>query len=153
MNKPSKDPLDQLFETLAEARFETPPASFLQDVEARLDAQQKKRRKPLAIWWVWSAFGAVVVIGSIFFWQGASVEPVSSGKQQVAPIKKRVLVANNTTKLPSTPNKFEIPLRFSLCPKQMLPNTAQDYQLKNHSFPIPIQFQIPMFISQHQTCN
>lgn len=108
MNKPSKDPLDQLFETLAEARFETPPASFLQDVEARLDAQQKKRRKPLAIWWVWSAFGAVVVIGSIFFWQGASVEPVSSGKQQVAPIKKRVLVANNTTKLPSTPNKFEI---------------------------------------------
>lgn len=117
MNKPSKDPLDQLFETLAEARFETPPASFLQDVEARLDAQQKKRRKPLAIWWVWSAFGAVVVIGSMFFWQGAPVESVSSGNKLVSPRKQRDLLANNSSKLPSTPNKFAISAPLLTLPK------------------------------------
>ena len=67
MNKPNRDPLDQLFESLAEARFETPPASFLKDVEARLNAQQKKQTKTLAIWWVWSVFGAVICLGILVY--------------------------------------------------------------------------------------
>lgn len=78
MNKPNRDPLDQLFESLAEARFETPPTSFLQDVEARLEAQQKKQPKPLAFWWVWSVFGAIICLGIFVYKSTTPKETLNS---------------------------------------------------------------------------
>jgi len=97
MNKPSKDPLDQLFETLAEARFETPPASFIQDVEARLDAQQKKRRKPLAVWWVWSAFGAVLFLGILYGSKLKSAESSNTAKATASSMQAHLSKNSNSS--------------------------------------------------------
>ena len=96
MKQQDNNPLDELFASLAEPKAEAPSAAFLQDVEARLDALAQKRRKPLAIWWIWSAFGAVLTFGSILFWQGAQVESVPSSAKQVARKTQRVSGTNNT---------------------------------------------------------
>lgn len=108
MNKPIKDPLDQLFESLAEARFETPPASFLQDIEARLDAQQKKERKPLVLWWVWSVFGAVICLG-IFGYrstktQEAVISQSKAAKVDVKTWKKTILNFSKANQQSPTPS-------------------------------------------------
>ena len=96
MKQQDNNPLDELFASLAEPKAEAPSAAFLQDVEARLDALAQKRRKPLAIWWIWSAFGAVLTFGSVLFWQGAQVESVHSSTKPVARKTQRVSAANNT---------------------------------------------------------
>jgi hypothetical protein len=96
MKQQDNNPLDELFASLAEPKAEAPSAAFLQDVEARLDALAQKRRKPLAIWWIWSAFGAVLTFGSILFWQGAQVESVPTSAKQVARKTQRVSGTNNT---------------------------------------------------------
>ena len=95
MKQQDNNPLDELFASLAEPKTEAPSAAFLQDVEARLDALAPKRRKPLAVWWIWSAFGAVLTFGSVLFWQGAQVESVDSSAKQVARQSQRVSGANN----------------------------------------------------------
>ncbi len=96
MKQQDNNPLDELFASLAEPKAEAPSAAFLQDVEARLDALAQKRRKPLAIWWIWSAFGAVLTFGSVLFWQGAQVESVHSSAKQVARKTQRDSGTNNT---------------------------------------------------------
>ncbi|MEY5000841.1 MAG: hypothetical protein RLZZ211_877 [Bacteroidota bacterium] len=66
MNNPVKDPLDKLFASLNDAAHESPSAAFIQDLEARLDALEKKRRKPFFAWWIFSALGAVVLVSTYF---------------------------------------------------------------------------------------
>jgi len=60
------DPLDKLFSGLNNIAPERPNPAFVQDLEARLDALEKKRRKPLFAWWIFSALGAVVLVGTYF---------------------------------------------------------------------------------------
>lgn len=96
MKQQDNNPLDELFASLAEPKAEAPSAAFLQDVEARLDTLSQKRRKPLAIWWIWSAFGALLTFGSVLFWQGTQDETVHSSTRQVARKTQRVSEANNT---------------------------------------------------------
>jgi hypothetical protein len=96
MKQQDNNPLDELFASLAEPKAEAPTAAFLQDVEARLDALAQKRRKPLANWWIWSAFGALLTFGSVLFWQGTQDETVHSSTKQVARKTKRVSEANNS---------------------------------------------------------
>ena len=43
MNNPVKDPLDELFSSLNDLVQESPSPAFVQDLEARLDALEKKR--------------------------------------------------------------------------------------------------------------
>jgi hypothetical protein len=66
MKNQVKDPLDNLFASLNDTVHERPSAAFIQDLEARLDALEKKRRKPLFFWWFFSALGAVLFSGSYF---------------------------------------------------------------------------------------
>jgi hypothetical protein len=66
MKNQVKDPLDKLFSGLQDSIQESPSPAFLQDLEARLDALEKKRRKPLFAWWIFSALGAVVLVGTYF---------------------------------------------------------------------------------------
>ena len=66
MKNQVKDPLDKLFSGLNNIAQERPSPAFVQDLEARLDALDKKRRKPLFAWWIFSAFGAVVLLSTYF---------------------------------------------------------------------------------------
>jgi hypothetical protein len=66
MKNQVKDPLDKLFSGLQDSIQESPSPAFLQDLEARLDALEKKRRKPLFAWWIFSALGAVMIVGTYF---------------------------------------------------------------------------------------
>lgn len=66
MKNQVKDPLDKLFSGLQNVAQESPSPAFLQDLEARLDALDKKRRKPLLAWWIFSALGAVMIVGTYF---------------------------------------------------------------------------------------
>lgn len=95
-----KDPLDKLFTPLSEAQPEAPSAAFLQDVENRLDALQKKRRKPLAIWWVWSAFGAVLIFGLLFY-SNANNQVIEGSKAEQKPQHTKVFSEKNKTKKPT----------------------------------------------------
>lgn len=88
MKNQVKDPLDKLFSGLQDSAHESPSPAFLQDLEARLDALEKKRRKPLLAWWVFSALGVVVVVGTYFFWVP------TSAKSKV--LNKSALVAQTT---------------------------------------------------------
>lgn len=88
MKNQVKDPLDKLFSGLQDSAHESPSPAFLQDLEARLDALEKKRRKPLFAWWVFSALGVVVVVGTYFFWVP------TSAKSKV--LNKSALVAQTT---------------------------------------------------------
>lgn len=88
MKNQVKDPLDKLFSGLQDSVHESPSPAFLQDLEARLDALEKKRRKPLFAWWVFSALGVVVVVGTYFFWVP------TSAKSKV--LNKSALVAQTT---------------------------------------------------------
>lgn len=96
MKQQDNNPLDELFASLAEPKTEAPSAAFLQDVEARLDALAQKRRKPLAIWWIWSAFGAMLSIGILAYWQSVAVSSLASKPQKVERQSQRVSGANNT---------------------------------------------------------
>jgi cytoskeletal protein RodZ len=141
MKQQDNNPLDELFASLAEPKAEAPSAAFLQDVEARLDALAQKRRKPLAIWWIWSAFGAVLTFGSILLWQGAQVESVPSSAKQVVRKTQRVSGTNNTSNPTSTYSQpfissIKNPPVFSLSPSvgASIPGTysisASDFQDK-----------------------
>jgi hypothetical protein len=66
MKNQVKDPLDKLFSGLNNFGPESPSPAFVQDLEARLDALEKKRRKPLFAWWIFSALGAVIIVGTYF---------------------------------------------------------------------------------------
>ena len=123
MKQQDNNPLDELFASLAEPKAEAPSAAFLQDVEARLDALAQKRRKPLAIWWIWSAFGAVLTFGSILFWQGAQVESVPSSAKQVARKTQRVSDANNTKVATFNLNLSK--------PKSSKPNSSKSFNTLN----------------------
>ena len=130
MKQQDNNPLDELFASLAEPKAEAPSAAFLHDVEARLDALAQKRRKPLAIWWIWSAFGAVLTFGSVLFWQGAQVESVPTSAKQVARKTQRVSGTNNTSN-PTSPysqppiSSTKNPPVFSLSPSEVasIPDT------------------------------
>jgi hypothetical protein len=100
MKQPDNNPLDELFASLAEPKAEAPSAAFLQDVEARLDALAQKRRKPIAIWWIWSAFGAILSIGILAYWQSATGTSMASQPQKVERKTQRVSAANNTKVTP-----------------------------------------------------
>jgi hypothetical protein len=102
MKQQDNNPLDELFASLAEPKAEAPSAAFLQDVEARLDALAQKRRKPLAIWWIWSAFGAILSIGILTYWQSAAGTSMASKPQKVERKTQRVSAANNN-KVPTFP--------------------------------------------------
>lgn len=95
-----KDPLDKLFTPLSEAQPEAPSAAFLQDVENRLDALQKKRRKPFAIWWVWSAFGALLISGLLLY-SNANNQVIEGSKAQQKPQRTKVFSEKNKTKKPT----------------------------------------------------
>ncbi len=124
MKQQDNNPLDELFASLAEPKAEAPTAAFLQDVEARLDALAQKRRKPLAIWWIWSAFGALLTFGSVLFWQGTQDETVHSSTRQVARKTQRVSEVNNTSS-PTSPysqppiSSPKNPSVFSLSPSEV----------------------------------
>ena len=96
MKQQDNNPLDELFASLAEPKAEAPTAAFLQDVEARLDALAQKRRKPLAIWWIWSAFGAILSIGILAYWQNAVGTSMVSKPQKLERKTQRVSEVNNT---------------------------------------------------------
>jgi hypothetical protein len=112
MKQQDNNPLDELFASLANSEAEAPSAAFLQDVEARLDALAQKRRKPLAFWWIWSAFGAILIIGILAYWQSAAGTSMASKPQKVERKTQRFSDANNikdpTFNLKSsTPNSFK----------------------------------------------
>ena len=88
MKNQVKDPLDKLFSGLQDSIQESPSPAFLQDLEARLDALEKKRRKPLFAWWIFSALGAVVLVGTYF------ILVPSRAKSKVP--NKSAMVAQNT---------------------------------------------------------
>ncbi|MEN9742814.1 MAG: hypothetical protein RLZZ65_619 [Bacteroidota bacterium] len=72
MKKQQKNPLDKLFETVLLPQNEAPNSAFLQDLEARLDALEKKKRKPILAWWVWSVLGAVVIVAGLIGYSNKS---------------------------------------------------------------------------------
>lgn len=80
MKNPVKDPLDKLFESLNDAAHESPSAAFVKDLEARLDALEKKRRKPFFAWWVFSALGAVVLVSTYYFFVPNSTKSKNPNK-------------------------------------------------------------------------
>lgn len=88
MKNQVKDPLDKLFSGLQDSVHESPSPAFLQDLEARLDALEKKRRRPLFAWWICSALGAVVLVGTYF------ILVPSRAKSKVP--NKSAMVAQNT---------------------------------------------------------
>jgi hypothetical protein len=154
MKQQDNNPLDELFASLAEPKTEVPSAAFLQDVEARLDALAQKRRKPLAVWWVWSAFGAVLTFGSVLFWQGAQVESVHSSTKQVARKTQRVSVANNTSNPTSPYSQPSIsspknPPVFSLSPSEVasIPDTYS-ISASDFSFSAPAIMATSQMISK-----
>ena len=106
-----KDPLDKLFTPLSEAQPELPSAAFLQDVENRLDALQKKRRKPLAIWWVWSAFGALLFLGVLYGSNLNSAKSSKTAKESATPMQvlpKRISKSSTSaTSFPSSVSSSE----------------------------------------------
>lgn len=99
MKQQDKDPLDKLFESLAEPSAQTPSAAYLQDVEARLDALGQKHRKPFAIWWIWSAFGAILSIGILAYWPSEASTSMASKPQKM----ERKTSSLNSSK----PNSFK----------------------------------------------
>jgi hypothetical protein len=124
MKQQDNNPLDELFASLAEPKAEAPTAAFLQDVEVRLDALAQKRRKPLAIWWIWSAFGALLTFGSVLFWQVTQDETVHSSTRQVARKTQRVSRVNTTSITTSPHSNYSIsssttPTVFSLSPSEV----------------------------------
>lgn len=80
MKNQVKDPLDNLFSGLQDSIHESPSPAFLQDLEVRLDALEKKRRKPLLAWWVFIALGAVVLAGTYFLWVPTSAKSKAPNK-------------------------------------------------------------------------
>ncbi|MEY4351367.1 MAG: hypothetical protein RL078_1444, partial [Bacteroidota bacterium] len=72
MKKQEEKSLDKLFEGLNELQQEQPSAAFLEDLELRLDALEKKKRKPLFAWWVWSVLGAVVIVAGLIGYSNKS---------------------------------------------------------------------------------
>jgi hypothetical protein len=96
MKQQDNNPLDELFASLAEPKAEAPSAAFLQDVEARLDALAQKRRKPLAIWWISAAIGAILSLGILAYWQSVAVATLASKPQKVARKTPRVSETHNT---------------------------------------------------------
>ena len=88
MKNQVKDPLDKLFSGLQDSIQESPSPAFLQDLEARLDALEKKRSRPLFAWWIFSALGAVVLVGTYF------ILVPSRAKSKVP--NKSAMVAQNT---------------------------------------------------------
>lgn len=138
-----KDPLDKLFTPLSEAQPEAPSAAFLQDVENRLDALQKKRRKPLAIWWVWSAFGAVLISGLLFY-SNANNQVVAGNKAQQKPQRIKVFLEEDnikkTTHINNSSSSKNVTNSLRL-PKPLMPNgsssTITSNQSKSQRFSFP----------------
>jgi cytoskeletal protein RodZ len=114
-----KDPLDKLFTPLSEAQPELPSAAFLQDVENRLDALQKKRRKPLAIWWVWSALGALLFIGILY-----SANLISAKSSKTAKATPSPKQAHSTTISKSSTSTTSPTLHISPSSSSSLPSSS-----------------------------
>lgn len=143
MKQQDNNPLDELFATLAEPRAEAPSAAFLQDVEARLDALTQKRRKPLAIWWIWSALGAVLIFGLPFAFNTENQVVERNKAQQNAQLKKKVFSENKTKKPTnntnsSTPKTASNTLQLSKPSKTVEPsNRVISLQSKSQPFVLP----------------
>ena len=100
MKNQVKDPLDKLFSGLQDSIQESPSPAFLQDLEARLDALEKKRRKPLFAWWIFSALGAVVLVGTYFLWVPASAK--SKVPNKLASVARTKPLSTSKSKSKST---------------------------------------------------
>ena len=119
MKNQVKDPLDKLFSGLQDSSHESPSPAFLQDLEARLDALEKKRRKPLFAWWIFSALGAVVLVGTYFLFvptrakskvsnklaSVARTTPLSASKSKST---SSLSISNATSKKSSSSTSFDI---------------------------------------------
>ena len=154
MKQQDNNPLDELFASLAEPKAEAPSAAYLQDVEARLDALAQKRRKPLAIWWIWSAFGAILSIGILAYWQSAAGTSMASQPQKVERKTQRVSAANNT-KVPTFPTSHhsnysisssKTPQVFSLSPS-IVASITDTYSISASD----LNFAAPLVIATNQT--
>lgn len=154
MKQQDNNPLDELFASLAEPKAEAPSAAFLQDVEARLDALAQKRRKPIAIWWIWSAFGAILSIGILAYWQSAAGTSMASQPQKVERKTQRVSAANNT-KVPTFPTSHhsnysisssKTPQVFSLSPS-IVASITDNYSISASDK----NFAAPSVIATNQT--
>ncbi|MEY3100330.1 MAG: hypothetical protein RIS63_1231, partial [Bacteroidota bacterium] len=95
MKKQEENSLDKLFASLNELHAETPNAAFIEDLEARLNALGQKRRKLLGIWWFWSAFGAILSIGLLAYWQREASSSLASKPQKMEQKTQRFSDANN----------------------------------------------------------
>ena len=95
MKKQEENSLDKLFASLNELHTETPSAAFIEDLEARLNALDQKRRKLLGIWWFWSAFGAILSIGLLAYWQSEISTSMASKPQKLERRTQRFSDANN----------------------------------------------------------
>lgn len=154
MKQQDNNPLDELFASLAEPKAEAPSAAYLQDAEARLDALAQKRRKPLAIWWIWSAFGAILSIGILAYWQSAAGTSMASQPQKVERKTQRVSAANNT-KVPTFPTSHhsnysisssKTPQVFSLSPS-IVASITDTYSISASD----LNFAAPLVIATNQT--
>ncbi|MFM6947164.1 MAG: hypothetical protein ACKOWW_08495 [Flavobacteriales bacterium] len=98
MKKQEENSLDKLFSSLHETGNEIPSAAFLQDLEQRLDAQ-KKRRKPLVFWWIFSAFGAILLSVVAFNWKNSDAP-----KQALSTIKPSSSRTSNNSLSTASPH-------------------------------------------------
>jgi hypothetical protein len=104
MKNQVKDPLDKLFSGLQDSSHESPSPAFLQDLEARLDALEKKRRKPLFAWWIFSALGAVVLVGTYFILVPSRAESKVPNKS--AMVAQNTPLSSSKSKSTSTSSSF-----------------------------------------------
>lgn len=86
--------LDQIFRDASSANLnEEIPSVFLSDLNSRLDALEKKREKPIALWWFIGVFSL-----SLFTW-GATLLFNSTNENSILPKKEKVaLVKSAKTK-------------------------------------------------------
>jgi hypothetical protein len=152
MKQQDNNPLDELFASLAEPKAEAPSAAFLQDVEARLDALAQKRRKPLAIWWIWSAFGAILSFGILAYWQSAAGTSMASkphfDSNASKPNSAKPLKTSNPTSHHSNHSitSSKTPQVFSLSPS-IVASITDTYSISASD----LNFAAPLVIATNQT--
>ncbi|MEN9968322.1 MAG: hypothetical protein RIR94_494 [Bacteroidota bacterium] len=108
MKNQVKDPLDKLFSGLNNIAPERPNPAFVQDLEARLDALDKKRRKPLFAWWIFSALGAVVLVGTYFLLVPTRVKSKSKATSSLSINNASSSTSSSINKSPSSSSSSSI---------------------------------------------
>jgi len=113
MKNQVKDPLDKLFSGLNNIAPERPNPAFVQDLEARLDALEKKRRKPLFAWWIFSALGAVVLVGTYFLLVPTRVKSKTKATSSLSISKAASTTSSSIHKSSTAPNSPTAPSSLS----------------------------------------